>query len=119
MALRCIIVDDNAEFESSATRLLERQGLDVVGSASTGAEALELVARVPAEVVLLDVELGQESGFDVAAQLASVNGRVTIVLISTHSEGELAELLAVAPVRGFLPKSGLTSEAVASLIRGT
>jgi DNA-binding NarL/FixJ family response regulator len=114
-----MIVDDNAEFVASASRLLERQGLDVVGSASTGTEALELFSRARPDVVLLDVELGGESGFDIAAEIAAAGDETDVVLISTHTEEELRELVAAAPVVGFLPKSQLTADAVASLLRGT
>ncbi len=66
MVLRCVIVDDSARFLEAARALLEREGVDVVGVASTIAEALRLVDEVRPDVTLVDIDLGAESGFDLA-----------------------------------------------------
>ena len=68
--LRCLIVDDNASFLDAATNLLEREGLDVVGVASTSDEALRQAEELRPDVVLVDIMLGTESGFDLARRLA-------------------------------------------------
>jgi len=92
MAIRCLLVDDSTQFLEAATRLLERQGLDVVGVASTSAEALALVQELQPDVTLVDVHLSGESGFDLAWQLAARTDRAptSTVLTSTHSESDLA-----------------------------
>jgi PleD family two-component response regulator len=69
VALRCLIVDDNPGFLHAASALLEQEGVRVVGVASTGAEAVRRAAELRLDVTLLDVDLGGESGFDVARQL--------------------------------------------------
>src|SRR3954453_6790167 len=62
MALRCLIVDDNPSYLEAARSLLEREGLDVVGAASTSEQALRQAHEQQPDVVLVDVALGTENG---------------------------------------------------------
>jgi DNA-binding NarL/FixJ family response regulator len=120
--LRCLIVDDNASFLDAATNLLEREGLDVVGVASTADGALQQVEELRPDLVLLDIVLGTESGFDVSRRLSEAYPEMTIILVSTHAEADFADLIAEAPVAGFVPKSDLSSAAILKLAiepRGT
>ena len=115
MALRCLIVDDNAGFREEVGGLLREQGIDVVASAASGAEALGQVARLAPDVALVDIDLGAESGLDLARELgATGNGRPTVpvILISTHDEREYADLIAASPVVGFIAKADLTADAI-------
>jgi DNA-binding NarL/FixJ family response regulator len=116
--LRCVIVDDNPAFLEAATTLLEREGVSVVGVASTGAEALGLVQELHPDVVLLDISLGPESGFDVARALVETDpgGFGCTILISTHAEADFADLIERAPAKGFLPKSELSASAILMLV---
>jgi DNA-binding NarL/FixJ family response regulator len=115
--LRCLIVDDNASFLDASRSLLERQGLSVVGVASTGAEALRLAAELGPDLTLLDVDLGEENGFTVARQLTSADGSTTkVILISTHPEDDFAELLAQNTAVGFIAKSDLSVAAIERLL---
>ena len=118
IAMRCLIVDDNASFLGAARSLLERQGLSVVGVASTGAEGLQLAAELAPDLILLDVDLGEDSGFTVARQLASTDGaaRFQVILISTHPEDDFAELVAQSPAVGFIAKSDLSVAAIERLL---
>jgi two-component system, NarL family, nitrate/nitrite response regulator NarL len=117
VALRCLIVDDSEEFLGSASRLLESQGLEVVGRASSGAEAVRLTEELQPDVVLVDVLLGDEDGLEVARRLTAGARSTRVVLISTHSEEELADVLAESPAFGFLPKKALNAAAIAALLR--
>jgi CheY-like chemotaxis protein len=85
--LRCLIVDDTASFLDAAGTLLERQGLAIVGVASNGDDALRIAQEQRPDVVLLDIELGEESGFDVARQLASANGGTDLTVIAAIGGG--------------------------------
>jgi two-component system, NarL family, nitrate/nitrite response regulator NarL len=116
--LRCLIVDDNASFLDAATTLLERQGLTVVGVASTTEEALRQVEVLQPDVVLVDISLGAESGFDLARRLAEVACVATVVLISTHAEADFADLIDESPAAGFVPKSELSAGAIRRLAEG-
>jgi DNA-binding NarL/FixJ family response regulator len=116
--LRCLLVDDSPHFLEAASKLLEGEGLAVVGVASTTAEALERLQEVEPDVTLVDVDLNGESGFDLAWQLAATSdgaSRCTI-LTSTRSESDLAELVAVTPVLGFISKDELSAGAIRDLL---
>src|SRR6202161_1769298 len=79
--IRVVIVDDNPEFLDSARRLLEHQGVRVVGVASTNADGLRYVQELRPDVTLVDVNLGEESGFDLAEALSdSRDGRAVPVI---------------------------------------
>ena len=107
MTLRCLIVDDSPRFLAAARRLLERQGMTVLGEASATAEALRLVAELRPDVVLVDIDLGGESGFELARRLDRQPGHppAPVILISTHDEEDYADLLADSPAVGFLSKA--------------
>jgi DNA-binding NarL/FixJ family response regulator len=113
MAVRCLIVDDNRSFLETARTLLEREGVAVVGVASTSAQALRETESVRPDIVLVDVALGEESGFELARRLVADHDRgPTVILISTRSEADLADLIALSPAAGFLSKSDLSAEAI-------
>jgi CheY-like chemotaxis protein len=117
VSLRCLIVDDNAEFLASASRLLDSQGLQIVGCASSGAEAIVLAETLQPDVVLVDIQLGDEDGFELTRRLTASARSARVVLISTRSEDELAELIADSQAVGFLAKTALSAAAIAALVR--
>jgi CheY-like chemotaxis protein len=121
MTLRFLIVDDNGQFLEAARNLLEREGVRVVGVASTSADALRLVRELHPDVVLVDIDLGEESGFDLAARLAEGPDETRdtrIVLISAYSENEFADLIAASPAVGFVAKAELSVQALSRVLGG-
>jgi DNA-binding NarL/FixJ family response regulator len=116
VALRCLIVDDSEAFLTSASRLLESQGLQVVGLASSSDEALLLAEELKPQLVLVDVQLGDEDGLEVTRHLTEAVRPVAVILISTHPLDDLADSIADSPAAGFLPKSALSAEAIAALV---
>jgi DNA-binding NarL/FixJ family response regulator len=118
VVLRCLIVDDNERFLAAARTSLQRDGLNVVGTARTVAEALDKAGALYPDVVLIDIALGTESGLDLARQLVDryPDLRTRIVLISTHREEEYAELIAASPAAGFVWKAMLSADAVRELV---
>ncbi|OBI19013.1 hypothetical protein A5712_20455 [Mycobacterium sp. E2327] len=111
---RCVIVDDNHDFLNAATRLLEHQGIDVVAVANSSAEGLKCVKDLRPDVTLVDIDLGEESGFEVVELLHS-NGfgfEVPTILISTHAEEDFSELVAASPALAFIPKAALSGAAI-------
>jgi DNA-binding NarL/FixJ family response regulator len=120
MAVRCLIVDDNRDFLEAARTLLEREGLTIAGVASTSAEALREVETLRPDVVLVDVSLGEESGFELTRHLVADHARgATVILISTRSEADLADLVALSPAAGFLSKSELSAVAIRGFLNGS
>jgi DNA-binding NarL/FixJ family response regulator len=116
--LRCLLVDDSEEFLASAERLLESQGLDVVGRATCCADALGRVADLRPDLALVDVELADEDGIALAAELHERAPATRVVLISAHARDDVDELLRDSPAVGFLPKRSLGADAIAALLAG-
>jgi DNA-binding NarL/FixJ family response regulator len=118
VALRCLIVDDNPGFSEAARELLEGQGVAVVGVAASSAEAVRSVREVRPEVALVDIDLGAESGFDLARRLADgVDGSAPrVILISTHDHREFLKLIESSPAVGFLAKTELSAEQIYQLL---
>jgi DNA-binding NarL/FixJ family response regulator len=116
--IRVVIVDDNPEFLDSARRLLEHQGARVVGMASTNADALRSVQELRPDVTLVDVNLGEESGFDLAEALHETDDAATapVILISTHAEPDLTDMIETSPAIGFLAKSALSASAITAAL---
>jgi DNA-binding NarL/FixJ family response regulator len=119
MSLRSLIVDDNARFLAAARTLLEREGIAVVGVASSCAEAVRLAGELHPDVALVDIDLGDESGFDVARRLAGAGGPELsrVVLISAYPEGDFADLIAASPAVGFLSKSDVSAGRIREVLR--
>jgi CheY-like chemotaxis protein len=116
--VRCLIVDDSSQFLTAARGWLEREGIAVVGVASTIAQALQLARELHPDVVLVDIDLGGESGFELASQLqrnAGVNS-LRVILISAYAEEDYAELIAASPAVGFLPKTALSAQRIRDLV---
>jgi two-component system nitrate/nitrite response regulator NarL len=120
MPLRALIVDDNLEFLAIARCLLVREGIVVVGVASSSAEALRQCQELDPDVILVDVDLGEESGFDLAERLAAATGgdRRSVILISTYPEQDLEDLLETSSAIGFVSKPELSAEAIIGLLGG-
>jgi DNA-binding NarL/FixJ family response regulator len=110
--LRCLIVDDSPRYLEAARGLLERQGVTVVGLAMTGNQAEGLAQRLRPDVALVDIGLGEESGFDVAKRL----GDTPVILISTRDADDFAERVMASPAVGFLSKSELSEAALRRLL---
>lgn len=118
MALRCLIVDDSADFREAARALLEREGVRVVAVASTGKQALACAGELRPDVTLVDIDLNGESGFAVARKLVD-DGAVaagSVILISAYAKEEFADLIEASPAAGFLSKSDLSADAIGALL---
>jgi CheY-like chemotaxis protein len=119
--MRCLIVDDSADFVDAARGLLECEGITVVGVASTSVDALRLFDELRPDVTLVDINLGGESGFDLAEQIHRAGGSSPspVILISTHAAQDFEELIETSPAIGFLSKSALTCGAIDDLVAGS
>jgi DNA-binding NarL/FixJ family response regulator len=110
-----LIVDDHAAFRASARALLEAEGFEVLGEAADGAEAVEAVAVLRPAIVLLDIQLPDVDGLALAEQLAAAPDAPAVVLISSRDAATYGPRLQGMPARGFIPKRGLSGEALAAL----
>jgi DNA-binding NarL/FixJ family response regulator len=112
--VRCLLVDDNSAFVETARLLLAREGVIVAGSASSIAEALRQVSALRPDVVLVDIALGDENGFDLARRLAGRGGGhgMTVIMISTRAAADYADMVADSQAAGFLSKDELSAAAI-------
>jgi DNA-binding NarL/FixJ family response regulator len=113
---RVLIVDDHLGFRATARFVLEAEGFEVVGEAGDGAEALASNAQLRPDVVLLDVQLPDMDGFEIAAKLMANGHGPAIVLTSSRDAGEFGGLIERSPVRGFVPKAELSGRRLAALL---
>jgi CheY-like chemotaxis protein len=119
--MRCLIVDDSAEFRDAASAMLERAGISVIGKAANSAEALRCYEDLRPDVALVDVDLGGEDGFELVEQLtmASAASSLAVILVSTYAESDLAEMIDASSAVGFLQKFSLSPEAIRNLVKVT
>jgi DNA-binding NarL/FixJ family response regulator len=117
-AVRCLIVDDIAGFRKAARKMLERGGIAVVGTASNSEEALRHYVDLRPDVTLVDVDLGVESGFELAHKLSRIGWPQPspVILTSSHAEQDFADLIAASPAVGFLPKDELSASAIIEML---
>ena len=120
MPIRVLIVDDSRSYVDAACTLLEREGLEIVGVASTSAAALQQARALEPDVVLVDISLGEESGFELARRLVEndPDDQAALVLISTRAEADFEDLIAESPAVGFLAKADLSADALRGILDG-
>jgi CheY-like chemotaxis protein len=119
--MRCLIVDDSADFRDAASAMLERAGISVVAKASNSVEALSYYEDLHPDVALVDIDLGGEDGFELAEQLDRVGsaGHLAVILVSTYAEADLAEMIDASPAVGFLQKLSLSPDAIRRMLEVT
>ena len=111
-----LIVDDHPSFRTSVRRLLEAEGFDVVGEARDGHEAIAAAQQLQPDLILLDVQLPDLDGFEVAARLAALGLPSAVVLTSSRNAAEYGPLVTETAVRGFVPKSELSGAVLTALL---
>ena len=118
MTLRCVIVDDSPAFVAAARSLLERHGITVLATATTTTDALRLATELRPDVLLVDIDLGPDSGLDLARRLTRTAGPAPppVILISTHAEDDYTDLIAETPALGFIAKTDLSAAAIRELL---
>lgn len=117
-AARILIVDDHVLFRSSARRMLESQGFVVIGESGDGSSAIMAVRTLRPDVVLLDVQLPDMNGFEVARQLAEEPDAPAVILTSIRDASDYRTRLAGTPARGFIPKAELSEPRITALLAG-
>ena len=111
-----LIVDDHPSFRASARMLLQAEGLDVIGEAEDGSSAIAAAAELRPDVVLLDVQLPDMDGFEVAARLTERDGGPSVVLVSSRDGSDFGALIGSSGARGFIPKAELSGSRIAALL---
>jgi DNA-binding NarL/FixJ family response regulator len=116
MPVTVLIVDDHPSFRATARLLLESEGFEVVGEAADGASGLCDARELQPDLVLLDVQLPDIDGFEVAAQLTAGEGGPAVVLTSSRDEADFGPLVQASGASGFVPKAELSGAALLALL---
>ena len=111
-----LIVDDHASFRRCARALLTAEGFEVVGEAADGTTALEAATALDPELILLDIQLPDIDGFEVARRLLAENPKRQIVLVSSRDRNAYGPLIEESGARGFVSKGDLSRESIERLI---
>jgi DNA-binding NarL/FixJ family response regulator len=119
MSPTVLIVDDHSGFRSLARRLLTAGGFEVVGEAADGHAAITAARQLRPDVVLVDVQLPDVDGFEVAARLRDGETEPVVVLISTRDRTDYGPRVERCGARGFIPKAELSAAAIRSLLGAT
>lgn len=118
MTVRVLIVDDHPTFRSFARDLLESEGFEVVGESEDGASALQDATSLRPDLVLLDIQLPDLNGFDVARSLRAGGVPTVIVLVSSRGASDYGDQIESSGAAGFVPKAELSGQAIRSLLEG-
>ena len=116
VAQRVLIVDDHEQFRTVARALLEAEGFEIVGEAENGAATFAEVERARPDLVLLDVQLPDANGFDIAHAICALHDGPAVVMISSRDASDFGSRIATCGARGFIQKSRLSGAALAELV---
>ena len=117
MTRTALVVDDPPSFRASARAVLEAAGFEVLGEAESGADALTAITRLDPDLVLLDVQLPDMTGFDVCAALEDGAGPpCDVILVSSRDAADYGDAVAESCARGFIAKADLSGETIEALL---
>src|SRR5215207_5573460 len=114
--IRVLIVDDIPETRDHLTKLLGFEGdMEVVGSAASGAEAIEMATRLSPEIVLMDINMPDMDGIAATERLASAAPLCSVIMMSVQGEADYLRRSMLAGAREFLVKPFSSDELNASI----
>lgn len=116
MPRRVLLVDDNSDFRGAARQLLERHGFAVVAEAETGISGIERAQEQRLDLALVDVQLPDIDGFEVAQRLSRLGVPVEVILTSSLDGCDVGGLVAGSSALGFVPKGELSASAIEALL---
>ena len=112
---KVLVVDDHRGFRSRVRILLERLGYAVV-EAADGESGISTAARVRPEVALVDIQLPDVDGFEVAVRIRRAGSARTILLTSTRSRADFGDRIPASGADGFIEKADLSGTSIAAAL---
>jgi DNA-binding NarL/FixJ family response regulator len=116
MGSSVLIVDDHAGFRARARTVLEAAGYDVVGETGDGKSGLRAARELSPDLVLLDVQLPDITGFEVARRIHEQPDPPVIILISSREAADYGTSIERSTAQGFISKTELSARAVAAIL---
>jgi DNA-binding NarL/FixJ family response regulator len=115
---RVLIVDDHPGFRAQARALLVAAGYEVVGEAADGESGVRVARELSPDVVLLDVQLPDISGFEVVRLIAGEADLPAVVLISSRDASDYGRRIGRSGAVGFICKAELSARTLAAVLEG-
>ncbi len=113
MAIKVLIVDDQAAFRAAAREVVAAtSGFEVVGEAASGEESVTAARRLHPDLVLMDIRLPGVDGLEASRQIRSEDHEITVFLLSTYDEEEFASRIGVSLAAAFIPKAAFSSDSL-------
>ena len=116
MPRRVLIIDDNSDFRTAARHLLERHAFVIVAEAENGISGIEKAKEHRPDLALLDVQLPDVDGFEVAERLSQLDTPVDVILTSSLDGTDFGALVEHNSALGFIPKAELSAQAIEALL---
>lgn len=114
-----LIVDDHPGFRAQARALLTAAGYQVVGEAADGESGVRMARDLAPDIVLLDIQLPDITGFEVLQRVDRSPVRPVTVLISSRDAADYGRRIERSGARGFIAKAELSERALAAVLRGS
>lgn len=109
--IRVIIAEDHHLVRQGIRALIENiNDIDVIGEASTGQEAIDLVEELTPEVIVMDISMPRLDGAQATERILSMDIPTQVVILSMHSDAILAQQLLNEGVKGYLLKESISEE---------
>lgn len=116
MATKVLLVDDHEIMREGISALLRRYSeFEVVGQAADGRQALEMVSQLEPDIIIMDVGMPNLNGVDATKQLLSINPRLKVMALSTHSDGAVVAKMIKAGAMGYILKESAFEELIEGL----
>jgi DNA-binding NarL/FixJ family response regulator len=116
VAIRVLIVDDQPPFREASRMVVEMtEGFEVAGEAENGESAVEMVATLQPDLVLMDVQMPGIDGLEATRRIMEGPGPPRVLVLSTHESGDYAAPAIAAGAIGFMPKSEFSMDALSEV----
>ena len=112
---RVILVDDHPVFRNGLRALLQASGIDVVGEAATGADAVDSATQLSPDIVLMDLGLPDMSGVEVVAQIVATRPATRVLVVSLYQDDRSVDAALRAGARGYVVKDAPAEEVIAAV----